>query len=74
MKTQLYLKNLVETMEHLAFQLPEIPYSLNLKQATVEDAGLGVDSLQQLIMVYTIIFTSALFFLNFRSPSGMAIS
>ena len=72
MKTQPYLKNLVETMEHLAFQLWEIPYSLNLKQATVEDAGLGVDSLQQLIMVYKIKFTSVLFLISiFKTNSYM---
>ena len=64
MKTQPSLKHLVETMEHLAFQLQEIPYSLNLKQATVGDAGLGVDSLQKLIMVHTTIFTSALFMIS----------
>ena len=72
MKTQPYLKNLVETMEHLAFQLWEIPYSLNLKQATYGDARLGVDSLQQLIMVYTSISTSALFLISvFKTNSYM---
>ena len=52
MKTQPYLKHLVETMERLASQLREIPYLLNLKQATIGDAVLGVDSLQKLIMVH----------------------
>ena len=64
MKTQPYLKHLVGTMEHLASQLWEIPYLLNLKQATLGDAVLGVDSLQKLIMVHTTIFTSALFMIS----------
>ena len=46
-------------MELLAFQVWEIPYSSNLKQAVlppvppVLDMVIGVDSLQQSIMVHT---------------------
>ena len=65
MKNQPWLKNLVGTMELLAFQVWEIPYTLNWKKAGKE-ALLGVDSMQQLIMVHTTIYiyTYALFLIS----------
>ena len=53
-------------MELLAFQVWEIPYTLNWKQAPGKKALLGMDSLQQLIMVHTTIYiyTHALFLIS----------
>ena len=52
-------------MELLAFQVWEIPYTLNWKQAG-KTALLGMDSLQQLIIVHTTIYiyTYALFLIS----------